>query len=77
MIRPEKAFEFSSLAEKSVSNLAMTFFFFFFWRSPVFGLKKRLNLVNVALTQITQDDCLLQRGSIRMTKRAAIRYVAQ
>ena len=31
----------------------------------------------VALTQITQDDCLLQRGSIRMTKREAIRYVAQ
>ena len=31
----------------------------------------------VALNQITQDDYLLQRGSIRMTKRAAIRYIAQ
>ena len=38
---PEKAFEFPILAEKSVSILVKTFFYF--WRTPVFGLKKRLN----------------------------------
>ena len=78
VIRPEKAYEFPILAEKSVSNSAMTFSFFFFfffffwdylllgrksvwvsefgrkirfkfgedlcfWRSPVFGPRKRLN----------------------------------
>ena len=30
-------------AEKSVSILVKTFFFFFFWRPPDFGRKKRLN----------------------------------
>ena len=40
VIRPEKAFEFPTLAEKSVSISVKTFFF---WRPPVFGLKKRLN----------------------------------
>ena len=42
VIRPEKPFEFSNLAENSVSISVKTFFFFF-WRSPVFGLKTRLN----------------------------------
>ena len=39
VIRPEKAFEYPLPAEKSVSISVKTFFF----RSPVFGLKKRLN----------------------------------
>ena len=39
-MRCEKAFEFPILAEKSDSLSENTFFF---WRPPVFGLKKRLN----------------------------------
>ena len=39
---PPKTFEFPNLAEKSVSISVKTFFFFF-WRPPDFGLKKRLN----------------------------------
>ena len=38
----EKTFEFSISAEKSVSILVKTFFFFF-WRPPDFRRKKRLN----------------------------------
>ena len=41
VMRPEKAFEFPISVEKSVSISVKTFFFF--WRPPVFGLKKRLN----------------------------------
>ena len=40
MIRSIKALEYPILAGKSVSILVKTFFF---WRSPVFGRKKRLN----------------------------------
>ena len=43
VIRPEKACKFSILAEKSESNSVKKTFFFLFWRSPVCGLKKRLN----------------------------------
>ena len=39
VIRPEKAFEIPILVENSVLISVKTFFF---WRSPVFGLKKRL-----------------------------------
>ena len=42
VIRPGKAFDYPILAEKLVLISVKTFFFFF-WRSPVFGLKKRLN----------------------------------
>ena len=40
VIRPKKPFEFPILAEKSVSISVKTFFL---WRSPLFGLKNRLN----------------------------------
>ena len=40
VIRPEKAFEFMILAEKSVSILVKTFFFL---ETTCFGRKKRLN----------------------------------
>ena len=40
VIRPEEPFEFPISAEKSVSISVKTFFF---WRSPVFGRKIRLN----------------------------------
>ena len=43
MIRPEKAFEFSNLAQNDVQFWRIPFFFFFLWRSVVFGLKKHLN----------------------------------
>ena len=40
VIRYEKAFEFPILAEKS-DSISVKTFFFYFWRPPVFGLKKR------------------------------------
>ena len=42
MIRPEKPFDNPILAEKNVS-ISVKIFFFFFWRSSVFGLKNGLN----------------------------------
>ena len=43
VIRNEKVFEFPILAQKSVTISVKTFFFFFIWRPPDFGRKKRLN----------------------------------
>ena len=39
----EKTFEFPILAKKSVSISVKDFFFFFFWRPPGIGRKKRLD----------------------------------
>ena len=59
VIRPEKAFEFPILAEKSVSISVKTLFLVFFWRSPVFGLKKRLNFrtFREILSQCSDQPC--------------------
>ena len=40
---PPLTFEIPISAEKSVSKSVKTFFFFFFWRPPDFGWKKRWN----------------------------------